>query len=355
MYRTPLFFVIALLSLSIFPARAQNDTLTLVTHESFNISAEVQELFESETGISLEILRLADAGVMLNQSILSKNNPLGDVLFGVDNTLLSRALEEDLFIPYETAGAAAISEIFQPDVEFRVTPVDYGDVCLNYDVAYFAEADLPIPASLADLAKPEYAGLLVVQNPATSSPALAFLLTTIAVFGDEHDPEGDGYTYLDFWRDLIANDVLIVEGWTEAYYGYFSAVSEQGDRPLVVSYASSPPAEVYFADPTPETAPTGAIVADETCFRQVEYAGILAGTENLAAAQQWMDFMLTPAFQADLPLQMFVFPVMPDVELPQVFVEYVLVPENPVQISPERIAENRDRWIETWVEAILRS
>lgn len=340
--------------IAVSPVSAQGPRLVVLTYDSFAISQEVQAAFEDMTGARLQILRVSDAGVMVNQAILTVNNPLGDVMYGVDNTFLSRALNADLFIPYESPGLENVPEIFQLDAgEFRVTPVTYGDVCLNYDAAYFEEVDLALPQTLADLADPAYAGLLVVQNPATSSPGLAFLLATIAVFGDDADDE-DGYTYLDYWRDLIVNDVLIVDGWSEAYFGAFSAASEDGNRPLVVSYASSPPVEVLFADPVPEVAPTGAIVADDTCFRQIEFAGILRGTQNLELAQQFIDFALSLEFQEDLPLQMFVFPVNQDAELPDIFVEYAQVPENPVTMDYDLIDANRERWIRTWFESILR-
>lgn len=339
---------------TIFPVNAQEQRLVIVTYDSFAISEDVQAAFEDRAGVRLEVLRVSDAGVMINQAILTADNPLGDVMYGVDNTFLSRALNADLFIPYESPGLEAVPEVFQLDAgEFRVTPVTYGDVCLNYDAAYFEANDLPLPQSLADLVDPVYTGLFVVQNPGTSSPGLAFLLATIAVFGDGVDDE-DGYTYLDYWRDLVENDVLIVDGWSEAYFGAFSAASEDGDRPLVVSYASSPPVEVLFADPAPEAAPTGAIVADDTCFRQVEFVGILRGTQNLEVAQQFIDFTLSLEFQEDLPLQMFVFPVNEDAELPEIFVEYAQVPENPVVMDYDMIDANRERWIRTWFETVLR-
>ncbi len=340
------------LVLVIMPVGAQDEgeTLRLVTYDSFAISEEVQALFEEETGITLEILRLADAGMMVNQSILTINNPLGDVMYGVDNTFLSRALNADLFIPYESPLLAAVPEVFQIDSgEFRATPVTFGDVCLNYDVAYFEENALPVPEILQDLTDPAYESLLVVQNAASSSPGLAFLLATVAEFGTEGD-----YTYLDFWADLVENDLLVVDGWTEAYYGEFTAASQSGERPLVVSYASSPPAEVLFADPPVEEAPTGAIVADGMCFRQIEFVGILAGTEKVEAAQQFIDFTLSLAFQEDLPLQMFVYPVNEEAELPEIFLEYTTFPENPASLPYDDIEANRDEWIEAWTQVVLR-
>lgn len=347
---TLLFF--ALMLVGILPAGAQDapSTLTLVTHDSFNASSDLLETFAEESGIAVQIVRVGDAGALVNQSILSAGNPLGDVLFGVDNTFLGRALDANLFIPYESPLLENVIDELKTDPEFRVTPIDFGDVCLNYDAAYFADNNLPLPESLLDLTDPTYRGMLAVQNPATSSPGLAFLLATVAAFGEEGD-----YTYLDFWRDLVENEVYVSPDWTDAYYGQFSgSAGSEGSYPLVVSYASSPPVEVYFMEAPPETAPTGAVVADNTCFRQIEYAGILRGTENEEAARQFIDFMLSDEFQADMPLQMFVYPAVKDIELPEVFTAYSTIPENPVQLEAAAIDEGRDRWIQAWTETVLR-
>lgn len=349
MYR--LMLIIFALLAAAAPLSAQDArVVTLVTHDSFNVSDDVLAQFEDETGITVEILRAGDAGVLVNQVILTKDNPLGDALFGVDNTFLGRALAADVFVPYEPPLLADVPDEFRLDPQNRVTPIDYGDVCLNYDAAYFAENALPLPESLADLTRPEYKGLLAVQNPATSSPGLAFLLATIANFGDAGD-----YTYLNFWRDLLANEVYISDDWTDAYFTQFSGSSgSTGTRPLVVSYASSPPAEVFFMETPPETAPTGSIVADMTCFRQIEFAGVLAGAQNPEGAQRLIDFMLSEAFQEDMPLQMFVFPVNPAAELPEVFAQYAQVAEKPVVLDPKLIDEKREEWIQAWSETVLR-
>jgi thiamine transport system substrate-binding protein len=345
-------FAVSLMGLFFSNVIAQDNkiTLKLVTHDSFAVSEEVLNAFQSETGITVEIIPSGDAGVMVNQSILSKENPLGDVLFGVDNTFLSRALEADIFEPYESPAAKEVPDEFKLDSENRVTPVDYGDVCLNYDVSYFDENQLALPTKLEDLTKPEYKSLLAVENPATSSPGLAFMLASVAQFGTEGD-----YTYLDFWKDLVANDVFIADGWTDAYYTQFSgSAGSEGTRPLVVSYASSPPAEVYFADPQPDTAPTGSIIADGMCFRQIEFVGILKGTQNLEAAQQFVDFLLSVPFQEDMPLQMFVFPVNPEAQLPEVFTKHATIPDNPAVVDSADIDTNREEWLQAWTETVLR-
>ena len=324
-------------------AAPEGVVLRLLTHDSFDVSTAVLEGFEAETGITVEVIPTGDAGTALNQAILTQDSPQGDLLFGVDNTFLSRALDAELFQPYRSPRLEVVPERYQLDPEHRATPIDVGDVCLNYDVAWFEEEGLPVPQDLDDLVDEAYRGLLAVQNPATSSPGLAFLLATIERFGEDD--------YLGFWEALRANDVVVTDGWSEAYYSEFSAASD-GDRPLVVSYASSPPAEVFFADPEPDEAPTGVIEA--SCFRQIEFVGILATTEHPEAAQQLVDFMLSPSFQEDIPLRMFVFPVVEDAELPEVFVEHASLPEDPFELDPAVIGENRETWIDAWTRTVLR-
>ncbi len=320
-------------------------TIRLMTHDSFDVSEDVLALFEAETGYTVEILKSGDGAEMVNKAILAGDNPLADVLFGVDNALLSRALNNELFLPYDSPQLADVSDALKLDPENRALPVDYGDVCLNYDVAWFEENGLIPPQSLNDLAAPAYAGLTVVQNPTTSTPGLAFLLTTIGVYGE------DGY--LPYWESLLANDLLIVNGWEQAYYEQFSAVSD-GARPIVVSYASSPPAEVFFAETPPERAPTAAVTSANTCFRQIEFVGILRGTANEAAARELVDFMLSRSFQEDMPLRMFVYPANETAELPEVFAAFSQVPAQAVTIEAALIEANREQWLRDWAEVVLQ-
>jgi thiamine transport system substrate-binding protein len=320
-------------------------SVVLVTHDSFVISDDVKQAFEQDSGLTLTVLQAGDAGEVLAQALLTAGNPQGDVLFGVDSNLLSRALEGDLFEPYESQLLEEVGERYQLDPEHRVTPIDHGEVCLNYDRTWFAERDLAPPSSLADLVQPAYEGLLVVENPATSTPGLAFLLATIARLGE------DGWQ--DYWRQLRANDVLVVDGWEEAYNARFSGSSSGGgNRPVVVSYASSPAAEVIFRSPRPEEAPTG-VVADG-CISQIEFAGVLRGAANEDGARQLIDFLLTRRFQEDVPLSMFVYPVVRGAELPPEFQQFAVVPPDPLELPPEEIEANRDRWVREWREVVLR-
>jgi thiamine transport system substrate-binding protein len=321
--------------------------VVLLTHDSFALSDDVIARFEAQSSLSLRILRAGDAGAVVNQAILSRSHPLGDVLFGVDNTFLSRALAADLFEAYQSPALRGVPAELQLDPQGRVTPVDFGDVCLNVDRRAFAAGSPPAPERLEDLTDPAYRGQLVVENPATSSTGLAFMLATVARFGESGDPG-----WLDYWSQLRANDVLVSASWDDAYQTQFSGSAGHGSRPIVVSYASSPVAEVYYSNPQISEPPTAAVL--DGCFRQVELAGVLAGAANPAGARALVDFLLSPEAQADIPLQMFVFPVVKATPLPDVFRSFARVPSEPLSLDPATIEANRDRWIDEWTKTVLR-
>ena len=318
--------------------------VVLVTHDSFVMSKEVKAAFERENGLRLRILQSGDAGEALTKALLTAGNPQGDVFFGVDNNLISRAIDGDLFEAYESPALTDVDPRYVVGSEHRVTPIDHGEVCLNYDKAWFAKRGVPPPEKLDDLITPRYKGLLVVENPATSTPGLAFLLATVAYFGE------DGWPL--FWKELRSNDVLVVDGWEEAYNVRFSGSAGKGPRPIVVSYASSPPAEVIFGTPRPKQAPTA--VVESTCFRQIEFAGVLRGARNEDGARSLIDFMLSTRFQEDVPLSMFVFPVNRQASLPSEFTEFAAVPESPLDLAPHSIELNRERWVDAWTRIVLR-
>jgi thiamine transport system substrate-binding protein len=331
---------------SVYAKDENNPTqITLMTHDSFNVSQKVVAEFEKKHHAKIRFLKAGDSGAALTQAILSKNNPMADLFFGVDNTFLSRALDAGIFQPYDSPLLDQIPNNLKLDMENRLLPVDYGDVCLNYDKKWFKTKGMAPPSALSDLIKPEYKGLLVVENPATSSPGLAFLLTTIGRFGKEK--------YIDFWQKLNANDVMVVDGWESAYWGQFSA-SKKGTRPIVVSYAGSPAAEVYYAKTPLSQAPTAAVTTVGTAFRQIEFVGILKGTKQRRLAEVLVDFMLSRPFQEDIPLQMFVFPANQSARLPEIFIKHTKIAPDPVEVSPVEIDLNRERWIEAWTQTVLR-
>ncbi|WP_371330266.1 thiamine ABC transporter substrate binding subunit [Streptomyces sp. TP-A0356] len=324
-------------------------TVTLVSHDSWAASKSVISAFEKQSGYTVKVLKDGDAGQAVNKAILTKDNPQGDVFFGVDNTLLSRALDNGLFQPYDAKGSDLIVPEYRADqAGHRVTPIDSGDICVNYDKAYFSAHKLTPPQSFDDLVKPEYKNLLVTENASTSSPGLGFLLGTAAKYGKTGWP--------DYWKKLKANGVKVVDGWEQAYNQEFSGSASgrkaKGDRPLVVSYASSPPAEVIYADPRPETAPTG--VASGTCFRQIEYAGLLSNAHNAKGGKAFLDFLITKRFQDDMPLNMYVYPVVEGAQVPKEFTEYGPQAKNPETMAPATIAANRDQWVKSWTSLVLK-
>jgi thiamine transport system substrate-binding protein len=324
------------------------DSLRLLAYESFPddpdepIALALAE-FTAETGIDVDVVIAGDTGTMVSAAALTAGNPEGDVIWGVDNTFLSRAIDADIFEQYEADGLDAIpSELTDLVPGHEATPVDYGDVCVNYDIGALDRMDLAPPTSFADLLLPEYSGMLVVENPGMSSPGLAFLLATIAAYGE------DGWE--EYWQGLRANDVKVANGWSEAYYGDFTRAG--GDRPLVVSYGSSPPFEVLFAEEPLDEALSG--VVESTCFRQVEFAGILRGTDAPENAGQLVDFLISERFQREVALNLFVFPANDSVALEPEFERYAAIPDDPITIDPSLIDANRTDWIERWNAVVLR-
>jgi thiamine transport system substrate-binding protein len=308
--------------------------VVLVTHDSFAMSDAVMKDFTRRTGITIDVRKLGDAGALTNQLVLTKGSPIGDVAFGVDTTFASRALDEDVFAPYQVKVPGGPADYALDDTN-RLAAVDRGDVCLNIDPAALATKGVPEPTSYTDLVKPEYKDMLVVEDPATSSPGLAFLLGTIAKLGD-----GGGWEA--YWKSLKANGVKVVSGWEEAYTQDFSGSSGKGPRPIVVSYASSPSAEVDDKG-NPRTK---AVL--NTCFRQVEYAGVLNNAKHADDAKKVMDFLLSEQFQSQVPEQMYVYPVRVGVRLPAAWLRAAPLPDDSGRLPGRDIQQNRERWISEW-------
>jgi thiamine transport system substrate-binding protein len=307
--------------------------VVLVTHDSFAAPKKLLDDFKRESGITIDVRKVGDAGALTNQLVLTKARPIGDLAYGVDNTFASRALDEDVFTEYRGKDSDKGSQRYQVDDSGRLTAIDVGDVCLNIDPAAFAAKGVPEPATLADLTKQDYRNMVVVENPATSSPGLAFLLGTIAELGDG---------WREYWLALKGNGMKVVSGWEEAYTQAFSGSSGKGDRPIVVSYASSPSAEIG-GDGKPRTK---ALL--DTCFRQVEYAGVLSGAAHADAAKKVLDFMLSEKFQAAMPEQMYVYPARAGVPLPQAWQKAAPLPTSPASMPAAKITQNRERWIGEW-------
>ncbi len=321
-------------------------TVTLLTHDAFAVSKSVLAAFTADTGIKVKVLRQGDAGLMVNTAITSRDDPQADAIYGVDNTFLSRALDHKLFDARSFRGLDAL----QPEARAAfsaaaryVVPVDFGDVCFNYDIAWFAKHKISPPSTIGDLTKPALRGLTVVENAATSSPGLAMVLSTIARDGVDKA--------MEYWRALVGNGVKIDDDWTSAYETDFTDGGGNGTRPIVLSYASSPPADIVYSEGKKTTSDVG--VLTDGCFRQYEFAGVLHGASHPDAAQQLVEFLISRRFQEDMPLQMFVFPTRTDAALPEVFRRWAKVPAAPLLPDYRTIGAHRDEWIKRWTSIAL--
>jgi thiamine transport system substrate-binding protein len=321
------------------PPSAQTETLIVVTHGSFVINEEAKAKFAAETGYAVSYVSPGDAGTIVNQLILSKDSPLGDVVYGIDNILAGKAISEGVLSPYASNALPASARNLPIDQAGSLTPVDYGDVCVNADDDWFKAKGLALPQTLDDLAKPEYKDLLVVTNPASSSPGLALLAATVVAKGDPG--------YLDYWQQLKANGVKVVPGWTQAYQTEFSGSEGKGPRPLVLSYSSSP---MYEANDD-GTSPTSAL--PQTCVRQIEYAGVIAGAANEIGARKFIDFMLSAEVQASIPELMYMSPIDDSVALPADWEKYASVVADPINLDPVTVAAQRDGWVNSWTETVI--
>lgn len=311
-------------------------TLVVATHDSWAMSKEVLADFKKETGITVKAQPQGDAGQLTNKLVLTKDSPLADGVYGIDNTFASRAVDEGVLSSYTPKALPESAKVFRltGDGVDQLTPVDYGDVCVNVDDTWFAAKKLPAPKTLEDLTKPMYKDLFVTPGATTSSPGLAFLLATIGA-------EGDGWQ--GYWKKLMANGAKVTSGWTDAYEVDFTAGGGKGDRPIVTSYSSSPP----FTIPEGETQPTTHALLD-TCFRQVEYAGVLKGSQNPKGMEQFIDFMLEREFQAALPDNMYVYPVDTSVQLPEAWAKFARVAPKPYAVDPAEVTEKRAGWLREW-------
>ncbi len=293
---------------------SQAESLNVVVHDSIVITAEQIAEFKKETGIEVNLIMAGDAGAMTNKLILTKDQPIGDMFYGIDNTFMGAAEAANVVADYSA--------------------INFGDVCFNYDKTWFSTHEQAAPETIEDLVKPEFKGLTVVENPTSSSPGLAFLIATVGKFG------ADKWT--KYWEDLKANDVRIDSGWEEAYNVSFSGSAGKGNYPIVLSYSSSPAFEENTAS------------IDNGCFRQTEYAGLIRGGANADGAKKFLAYLLSDKFQKTIPDNMYVYPVSTTVSLPEVWATKAPAATNAIAVDSKTINANRSDWLKAW-DAIFKN
>lgn len=325
------------------PSGDDSKTVVVASHDSWAMSKDVIKAFEKKSGYTVKVRPSGDAGELTNRLILTKDSPTADAVFGIDNTFATRAVDEGILADHEPSDLPASAKDFvlpDADAARQLTPVDYGDVCVNIDDTWFAQHRIAPPQTLDDLTKPAYKDLFVTPGATTSSPGLAFLIATIAEKGG---------AWPDYWRKLLANGAKITAGWSDAYEVDFTAGGGKGDRPIVLSYASSPP----FTIPDGAEKPTTSALLD-TCWRQVEYAGVLKGAKNSKGAAAFVDFMVGKKFQSAIPDNMYMYPVNTAAGLPEIWAKWAKVSPDPAEMSPADIAAHRDEWLREWRDLTSR-
>ncbi|RJF40528.1 thiamine ABC transporter substrate-binding protein [Actinomyces sp. 2119] len=321
---------------------ASGSTVTVVTHDSFSLSEDLLAAFEADTGYTLTTLPSGDTGELVNRLVLTKDAPLGDAVYGIDNTYASRALAEGVIDTTAVPALPPGADGYVVEDTPALAPVDVGDVCLNIDTAYFADRDLAAPSTFEDLADSDYAPLLVAIDPSTSSTGLAWMLATVGHFGT-----GAGSGFASYWKTLVEGGTRIDAGWSDAYYTDFTAGGGQGSYPVVVSYSSSP---AYTLTDDGSATTTAALPA--TAFRQVEYAGVLTGAANPEGGRAFVEWMLSRAVQEDIPGQMYMYPVDAEASLPPELESFGPLAPDPVTVSPQDITAHREEWLSAWSEAV---
>ena len=284
--------------------------------------------FEKKYGIKVDLRSPGDAGQVLTTSILEKDNPVADIVIGIDNNMLAKALDEDILQPYKSENLNNVDQSLIFDKSNHLSPYDYG----YFSIIYNSEKIDNPPKSLNDLLSSQYEKSIILMDPRTSSPGLGFFLWTVKVFGDD---------FTDYWANLNKNILTITEGW-DSGYGLFV----NGEAPMVLSYTTSPAYHKEYED----SEQYKATVFEEGNYMQIEGAGIVKNCKNLKSAQIFIDYMLTEDFQKEIPLTNWMFPVI-DIKLPKSY-DTALKTEKNLLLPSKTINDNLDKWTEEWLETI---
>ena len=311
-------FALLTVALSLGLSACTNNTvasITLVAHDSFVMSDELISEYNKTVGPELTIVRAGDVGEMTGKLVLTKDAPIADVVYGIDNTFAS-VIDENKVLG-----------------ENKLVPINFADICFNVDIQYFNEKNLAIPDHWKELIQPKYKNLAVIENPNLSSTGLGFLVSTFAAFSTEDETTS-------WWKSFKNNGVKVAASWEDAYYGDFSGSAGKGKYPVVLSYSSSP------ADEVDENGNAKTVALRKDCFRQIEYAGVLKNA-NYQAGEALIKFMLGKSFQEALPAAMYVYPIDETVALPE---SWAL--RAPAAISTIGgnldIAKNRSAWLSAY-------
>lgn len=312
--------------------------IRLAVHDSYDLPSHLLNQFEKEHQARVVIIKMGDANAMLNRLILTRGKyPLADAVFGLDNNNIYKAKEMGILA--EQQPSSQPTDVALP----YALAIDFGFVTLNYDKKWFAQRRLALPKSLEDLTKPEYKDLLVIPNPGTSTPGLAFLLANIGGMGEEKA--------FAWWAKMRQNGVKVTKGWSDAYYTEFSA--NGGSRPIMVGYATSPAAEVFYSDGKLHTPNMGNLFLPAGSYLQIEGAAVLKGTQQADLAGKLVQYLQSQQVQESILTSMWVYPAVSGIEYYPIIL-HASVPKTHYAPQADRIAAHQKAWVARWIKTVLK-
>ncbi|AKI03167.1 thiamine ABC transporter, periplasmic binding protein [Hoeflea sp. IMCC20628] len=315
-------------------AASADKTLTIYTYDSFTSEwgpgPKIEAAFEANCDCDLKWVGVADGVALLNRLKLEGKNAEAGIVLGLDTNLVTEAKATGLFEAHGLdTDAVSVPGGYSDDV---FIPYDYGHFAVIYDTETISNP----PKSLNDLVEGDPKQKIVIQDPRTSTPGLGLLLWMKSVYGDDAAAA---------WEKLGKRVLTVTPGWSESY-GLFTS----GEAPMVLSYTTSPAYHMVAE----ETDRYQAAEFAEGHYLQIEVAGLLANAPDKDLARQFLSFMMTPAFQNEIPTNNWMMPAAPvSMDLPEAFSKLVS-PEKTFLYSSDEVAENRAAWIEEWLGAMSR-
>ncbi|MBJ23765.1 MAG: hypothetical protein CMB64_03760 [Euryarchaeota archaeon] len=332
-----------------------NETeLVIATYDVYALTDEMIGDFENQTGITVSMIKLDDAGSVLDYLIQNKGTETIDLAIGLDNTYLQTAIKQGVLTEHLANNLDNISQdALAPYNGPFAVPFDMGHVCLNYDSSIVDGQNMTVPTSLWNLTEEEWRGKVAIPSPITSSPGRAFMLATLDYFNSLGESTSE---FEEWWSAMEENDVIITSGWSEAYethytggYGEYEA-GYVGDAHITVSYCHSPGVESWYNGNWTKSA---ALNLPKTSFFQVEYISSVMGGDQQSSAL-FIEFLLSEDINSNMPVQNSMYSVLEGFDLPEEngYLFHSIIPNEPSEISMIEIEENMESWLLLWNKAM---
>ena len=308
------------------------NTLTVYTYDSFiaewGPGPSIKKAFEAQCNCTLNLIPLEDGVSILNRLRLEGRNTQADVILGLDNNLMAEAEKTGLLSKHKTDLSALQLPVPWNNAFF--VPFDYGYFSFIYDQTKLKNP----PKSLKELIEGPEAISIIYQDPRTSTPGQGLMLWMKSVYGKEA-PKA--------WEKMAKKTITVTKGWSEAYSMFL-----QGESDMVLSYTSSP----AYHDAEQNKTNYKSAPFEEGHYLQIEVAAKIKKSSNEKLADAFMQFILTSAFQNEIPTGNWMYPVI-KTPLPASF-ERLSVPTKSLQFTSENISENRRAWIREWQSALVK-